>query len=272
MSSPKPCSLAFPSSLSQISLRPPSPALDVLQLSFKQQWKTVFSVSGPPALSAPGGLTPHAGTTYTFISKRDPYKTNLPSSCLTRGLTPLLTRGNMGLSKPCLDHSHPPGSAAQQGGGKFGSKSSKIKFNCAQVQAVCPVLPPGVTVSGPLGKAHLFFPQTAGSGRTHRRWPSPERMRLPRRVLFPTEEAGRVLEGPQHFPFPMAAPTSPLRLSAPAHLTRSDPGLRFPGQAGAASGPSPGRATATLYLPGHTALQLQQLWPAVIFVRFWVVL
>ena len=225
-----------------------------------------------PALSAPGGLTPHAGTTYAFISKRDPCKTNLPSSCLTGELTPLLTCGNMGLSKPCLDHSHPPGSAAQQGGGKFGSKSSKIKFNCAQLQAVCPVLPPGATVSGPLGKAHLFSPQTAGSGRTRGRWPTPERMRLPRRVLFPAEEAGRVLEGPQHFPFPVAAPTSPLRLSAPAHPTRSDPGLRFPGQAGAASGPSPGRATTTLYLPPHTALQLQQLWPAVIFVRFWVVL
>lgn len=178
----------------------------------------------------------------------------------------MLTCGNTGLSKPCLDHSHPRGSIAQQRGGKFGLKSPKIKFNCAQVQAVSPVLPPGATVSGPLGKAHLFSPQTAGSGRTSGRWPLRRGCVYPGKVLFPAEGAGRVLE---HVPWPLPLVCC---LSAPARPTRSDPGLRFPGQAGAASGPSPGRAAATLYLPGHTALQLQQLWPAVVFVCFWVVL
>lgn len=139
------------------------------------------------------------------------------------------------------------------------------------MQAVCPALPPGATLSGPSRESTPVLSTDSRLWKTRRRWPTPERMRLPRRVLFPAEEAGRVLEGPQHFPCPMAAPTS-LRLSAPAHLTRSDSGLPLLGWAGAASGPSPGRATATLYLPGHTALQLQQLWPAVIFVRFWVVL
>lgn len=135
----------------------------------------------------------------------------------------MLTCGNTGLSKPCLDHSHPRGSTAQQRGGKFGLKSPKIKFNYAQVQAVCPVLPPGATVSGPLGKAHLFSPQTVSSRRTRRIAGQLQRGCVhPGKVLFPAEEVGRALEGPQHFPCPVAAPTSLLSVSScPSDSQRS---------------------------------------------------
>lgn len=70
-------------------------------------------------------------------------------------------------------------------------KSPKIKFNYAQVQAVCPV-----TVSGPLGKAHLFSPQTAGSGRTRGRWPTPERMRPPREGFVSSRGSRQSTGGP----------------------------------------------------------------------------
>lgn len=54
---------------SDLPVCPASPALDFLWLSFKQQWKTVFSVSGLQPSLLLGFFHLMLGTTYAFISK-----------------------------------------------------------------------------------------------------------------------------------------------------------------------------------------------------------